>query len=347
MSVFPVGDLSASKQVTVALVGYGYWGPKLARCISKCGNARFSAICELSPERADAARAEHPNVPIVQFDDILNDSRVEAVVIATPTDSHAGLAFRCLGKGKHVLVEKPFTSSVSEAKALVEESRRVGTILMVDYTYLFSPAFEQICELVTRRNLGTLRYYHSSRLNCFGPTHETNVLWDLAVHDLSMLDVLMPSPPASVQALGLRTRHSPSEAHAQLTLRYTDRAIASVSVSWVAPVKTRTVILGFDRHSILWDDLAPGSGVKLFHRGVEPRPEAGLHHPEEAECVEVTMAEPLSNAVSHFLDCIRSGARPRSDVRCGIRTNQIMEAADRSISIGGLPIALDAGVIAA
>jgi predicted dehydrogenase len=247
----------------------------------------------------------------------------------------------------HVLVEKPFTVRSPEAKLLVEESQRSGSVLMVDHTYVFSPAFQAIQELIATRKLGALRYYHANRLNCFGPAHDTNVLWDLAVHDLAMLDLLMPSPPASIQAVGLSWPNCQAESHAQLLLAYPDRGIASVLVSWVAPRKVRTVLLGFDQHTIIWDDLAGSCALQLFDRGVEPLSSAKLQLRKEAEVIQVAPHEPLSQVIYHFLECVLGRNQPRTDGSAGLRTVRIMEIAGQAMARSGLPIVVKPGDIAA
>ncbi len=336
--------------IRVALGGYGYWGPNLARCIAANGSARLAAICDAAPERSAAARADHPRVPVVaDLETVLCDPGIEAVVLATPTSSHAPLVRRALDQGKHVLVEKPFAGSSAGAIAMAEASQRHDLVLMVDHTYLYSPAFEAIQRVIAERGLGPLRYYHAIRSNCFAPVCETSVLWDLAVHDLSILDALVAEPPASIQAAGLRTGSGQPELNASVTLTYPDGAIASVLVSWIAPAKARKVQLGFDRHTIVWDDLVAGSSVQLFDRGLEPVADPGKHRQPHAivEHIPVPATEPLANAIGHFLDCIAHGTPPRSDAASGLRTVRLLEAAERSLGRRGVPASVETPGVAA
>ena len=333
--------------IQVALVGYGYWGPNLARCIAANRSARLAAICELSPARAEAARAAHPHVPVVsEIETVLRDPDIRAVVLATLTDTHGQLALRALAHGKHVMVEKPLAGSSADAVALSDASAHRSLVLMVDHTYVFSPAFETILRLIPDRRLGPVRYYQSTRANCFGPPNEISALWDLAVHDLSMLDTLMLSTPSVVQAVGLSGASGRSTSHAQLTLTYPEGAMATALVSWIAPNKLRTVMIGFDHHTIIWDDLVAGSSVQLFDRGLEPVPDpSNRRQPHTiAENIPVPPAESLANAVGHFLDCIAHDISPRSDFAAGMRTIRLLEAADRSLANGGSPAQVEIAV---
>ena len=326
--------------IRVALIGYGYWGPNLARCLLANPGIRLAAICETSTPRADAARIAYPRVPVLgEVDLVLSDADIDGVVIATTPATHGELALRALAHGKHVLVEKPFAGDGGSALALAAAERRNDQVLMVDHTYLYSPAFDVIDRLIAKRALGPLRYYQSARSNCFVPAHETDVLWDLAVHDLSLLDAWTAASPATIHAVGLRGFGNAPTPHAQLTLTYPGGALASIVVSWIAPAKQRCVVLGFERHTIVWDDLVAGSSVQLFNRGVAPVPDPSRRRQPQSivEHVPVPSAEPLAKAVGHFVDCIASRTPPRSGASAGLRTVQLLEAADRSLA-GGLAV---------
>ena len=334
----------------LALIGYGYWGPNLARCLRASGErAQLAAICELSATRAFAAGSAFPSVPVHDgIDAVLADRSIDAVIVATPARTHAPIARRALHHGKHVFVEKPLAHSATEAAGLARAGEAHGRVFMVDHTYLFSPALAAIERVMRDRELGPLRYYHSVRSNCFGPQHDTNVLWDLALHDLSILDALMPDAPDRVQAAGVDASPGEPVAHAQLMLSYPGGAFAAALVSWVAPAKVRTIVLGFERHTIVWDDLVAGSSVQLFDRGVEPLADPDEHRlPRTAmEQLPVSGPEPLASAVEHFLDCIEAGATPRSDAASGLRIVRQLEAADASLAQRGAPpdIAMAPGV---
>lgn len=336
--------------IRVALIGYGYWGPKLAKCLIASGRrAELAAICERSSERAAAARTSHPGVAVLDdIESVFADPAINAVIIATPTSTHYPIARRALESGKNVLVEKPLTHCSSDAAVLAEISRRNRLVLMVDHTYLFSPPLESIQRLMIDRDLGPLRYYQSIRSNCFGPTHELSVLWDLAVHDLSILDALMARHPDSIQAAGLGTSHHAPVSHAQLMLTYPDHAFASVLVSWIAPKKVRSILLGFEHHTIAWDDLMAESCVQLFDGGVAAVSQPCARHRLRAgiESIPVSVAEPLTNVVQHFLDCVEHDTAPRS---CGLSAAagvRVLEAADLSLACGGGTTALNLASIA-
>jgi predicted dehydrogenase len=327
--------------VKVALVGYGYWGPNLARCIATNERAKLAAICEPSSGRAKVAHSDYPRVPVVsKIETVLRHPDITAVVLATPIDTHCAFALRALTRGKHVLVEKPLASSLAEAETLARAGAWSSCVLMIDHTYLFSAAFETIRRLIADHRLGPLRYYQSTRTNRFGPLHDTNVLWDLAVHDLSILDVLMGSPPSLIRAnaLSITKNHEPSRA--QLTVAYPGNAFASVLVSWVSRAKRRVVTFGFDNHTIVWDDLSPSPVVKLFHIGLERigNSPKRLESDSFGENISVPPTEPLASMMNHFLDCIAQRVQPRSNVATGVRVVRQLEAAERSLASSGRPL---------
>ncbi len=331
--------------IQVALIGYGYWGPKLASCVIASGDrAQLAVICEQSPERAASARASHPRVAVRHgIESVFADPAIDAVIVATPTSTHYPIARRALKSGKNVLVEKPLAYSFTDATALTDMSQRSGLVLMVDHTYLFSPPLQSIQRLVIDRDLGPLRYYQSIRSNCVGPSHEISVLWDLAVHDLAILDALMASVPDSIQAAGLGNSHGAPVSHARLMLSYPDHAFASVLVSWIAPSKVRSILLGFEHHTIVWDDLMAESCVQLFDRGVEAmsQPSTRRLHRTAVENIPVSGAEPLANVVQHFLDCITHGTAPRSSGSSATAAVRLLEAADLSLARGSGATAVD------
>jgi predicted dehydrogenase len=341
---------SPAPNIRVALVGFGYWGPNLARCVAGSAATELAVICDKSAGRAEVARTMFPRVPIEgDLTAVLRDPAIDAVILATPTATHARLGCMALEHGKHVLVEKPLADTSTAASTMAAAAERRGLVLMVDHTYLFSPGFAAVRRLIVERELGPIRYYHSTRSNCFGPGHETNVVWDLATHDLSLLDALMGSPPASIQATGLRTADGDPDAHVQLILTWPDRALASVLVSWIAPVKVRQILIGFDRHTIAWDDLVAGGSVQLFDRGLEPLLDPAdrrLPH-MVSESIPVPASEPLATAIEHFTECIARGSSPRSNAAAGLRVVRLLEMADLSLAQRGgstaVEIAMEAG----
>ena len=324
--------------IRIALVGYGYWGPNLARCVASSPVAKLTVIIEPSPDRSAAARESFPFVDIrSDFDEVLGDPTIDAVILATPTPTHAELACLAMAHGKHVLVEKPMADSSAAAMDMVEASERYERLLMVNHTYLFSPAFAIMCRLIVERELGPVRYYHSNRSNCFGPGHETSVLWDLAVHDLSMLDCLMPVSPTGVHTAGLRAADGQPASHAQLTLTWPGLAMASVLVSWVAPAKVRQVTLGFDHHTIQWDDLAECGRVQMFDRGLEPLVDPGNQRLARSvtEIIPVPTIEPLTRVIEHFTEQLVKGSVSSSYAATGLRIIRLLEAAERSMTGDG------------
>lgn len=336
------GTLSADP-IRVGLVGYGYWGPNLARNFGESERFELAAVCDRRGERLRAAARKHPGARVaVDPEAVLRAQDVEAVAIATPVSTHYELALRALRAGKHVLVEKPLALTSEEGKRLVDEADRQGRVLMVDHTFVYSGAVRRIRDLVAGGELGRIYYYDSVRINLGLFQYDVNVLWDLAVHDLAIMDFVLGCQAKAVGALGVRHFKEHPENIAYLTVEFEDDLIAHIHANWLAPVKIRRTLIGGSRRMAVYDDLEPSDKVKIYDRGVEVGArEADLHQllvsyrAGDMYSPRLDPTEALRTEVTHFADCILTGAAPSTGGQAGLRVLQLLEAAGRSMAEGG------------
>jgi predicted dehydrogenase len=330
----------------VLVVGYGYWGPNLVRNLVQCPTTKAVAVCDRDPRRLAKARQIFPFIETsTELDETLL-AKVDAVLIATPADAHHALAVRCLEAGKHILIEKPFTRSSTEARDLVERAERAGLVLMVDHTFVYSPAVRRIKQMVEAGELGDIYYIDSVRINLGLVHRDVNVIWDLAPHDLSIIDYLLGQWPCQVTASG-KAHVNEQEDIAFITLNYGERLLSGVHVSWLSPVKLRQMVIGGSRKSVVFNDLDPLEKVRVYDRRIEPALDPENQHRilfdyrlGDMWCPYVGTGEPLEAVVQHFAECIATGRRPLTDGVAGLRVVQMLEATDHSLSLGGKPVPL-------
>jgi predicted dehydrogenase len=331
----------------IAIVGYGYWGPKLTRNFLQNGSFGSVAVCEEDPARLRRALRENPKARAAQsFKQVLADPGIAAVALATPVASHFPLALQALKAGKHVLVEKPLATSSAHASALVRAAKKAKRVLMVDHTFVYHPAIQKIGALIEAGELGALTYIDSTRINLGLFQHDVNVLWDLAVHDVSIVNYLTRERPVKVQAIG--SAHPPGD-HASigvLTLRYPSGLFVHINCSWVSPVKIRHILIGGDKKMVVYDDLNANEPVKIYDSGVIARTDEERnrllyeYRAGDVYSPKIAPREALANLVADFAAAIRDGTAPLSDGRFGADTVKILEAAQRSVTSGGSEITL-------
>ncbi len=334
--------------IGLAVVGYGYWGPNLVRNFSLVDGAQVVAVCDQSAERRSVVEKVYPSVTTYgDLDELLADDRVDAVVIATPVSTHFPLAMRALQAGRHVLVEKPLTSTVSEGVDLVAEAQRRGLVLMVDHTFIYTSAVRKIEELIRTGDLGKLYYYDSVRINLGLFQSDVSVLWDLGVHDLSIMDFLVRRSPNVVAATGMRHVAGAPENMAYLTCLFDDDLIAHFHVNWLAPVKVRQTLIGGSEKMIMYDDIEMSEKVKVYDKGIilaEQDEQKYQRHvgyrTGDMWAPRLDNIEALLIEAEHFVDCITNGVRPLSDGESGLRVVRILEAASHSMAHGGEPVRL-------
>ena len=339
----------------VGVVGYGYWGPNLVRNFSDLAGCEVVSVCDLRPERRELLARRHPSVAVTDdAERLISDPRIDAVVIATPVSTHFDLAMRALTAGKHVWVEKPLALDSGQAQRLVEQADRVGRALHVDHTFAYTGAVRKIRDLVTEEALGKLYYYDSVRVNLGLFQHDVDVMWDLAVHDLSIIDYVLPEKPIAVSATGMA--HVPGEPEniAYITLFFPSSLIAHVHVNWLAPVKVRRTLLGGDRKMVVYDDLEPSEKIKIYDKGITTKPgtddvyklKVG-YRSGDMFAPQLDVTEALLIEGRHFMESISRGEPTLTDGRAGLRVVQILEAASRSMRERGRVIELEAARCAA
>lgn len=335
------------RQVGVAVIGHGYWGPNLVRNFSEVPGARLVAVADLQAGRLAQLRERRPDVFVTQDpDELLAREDVDAVVVATPISTHFQLGMSALSANKHVLIEKPIAASAEEARLLIAEAARRRRVLMVDHTFLYTGAVRRILEMVRSGVLGQIHYYDSVRINLGLIQSDVSVLWDLAVHDLSIVDAVMPRP-LGVMAHGVSHVPGHPENIAYLTLLFPGNQIAHLHVNWLAPVKVRRTLIGCQDKMVVYDDLEPSEKIRVYDCGASLS-----QHPESRERLLVSYrkgdmwapridtAEGLRTEALHFIDCIVGGQRPLTDGHAGLRVVETLEAAERSMREGGRMVEL-------
>ncbi len=330
----------------VGVIGYGYWGPNLVRNFAEYPGAEVVQIADMRRERLAPIERRYPGV-VTTTDhlDLLNDPTIDAIVISTPISTHFDLALAALRAGKHVLVEKTMTATSEQARRLIDEADRRGLVLMVDHTFVYTGAVQKIKEVVDAGRLGRLYYWDSVRVNLGLFQHDVNVLWDLAVHDLSIMDAILGRKPTAVAATGISNVPGRPINTGYLTCFFEGNLLAHFHVNWLAPVKIRRTLIGGDAQMIVYDDLEPSEKVKIYDRGitVDAASEAVYelmvgYRVGDMWAPQVSLTEALRVETQHFAECIRSGQKPITSGESGLRVVRILEAATASLSQGGHPV---------
>jgi len=336
--------------ITVGVIGYGYWGPNLVRNFAEVPGCRVGFVTDLRVERLAIASARYPGIKTsIDHRDLVNDPGIDAVVIATTVASHFELASAALAAGKHVLVEKPLTSSSADAMRLIDQAAKRRLVLMVDHTFVYTGAVMKMRELTAAGELGDLYYYDSVRINLGLFQHDVNVLWDLAVHDLSIMDYVLGRQPVAVSATGLSHVAGQPANIAYMTMFFDAPLIAHVHANWLAPVKVRRTLLGGSRRMIVFDDLETSEKIKIYDRGISVNPSAENvyqmligYRTGDMWAPKVDVREALSVEAQHFVDCIERSERPSTDGEAGLRVVQLLEGASASMAAQGRPVNLAA-----
>ena len=333
--------------LNAAVVGAGYWGPNLARNLRSHPDWRLDAVCDLDHERASRVAGSQTGVDVeTSFERLLERPGLDAVLIATPPHTHARLALAALAAGKHVLVEKPIASSVADGEAMVAAADAAGLVLMVDHTFCYTPAVEYLRDSIARGLIGDVLYIESSRINLGLISPDVNVVWDLAPHDLSILDHILPDglTPPSVLAVGADPLGTGKACIAHIAMPLPRGGMAHIDVNWLSPSKIRRFVVGGTQRMIVWDDTNPVMRVQVHDRGVDvafppddPRAEARLRISYRSGDVLVPALperEALSCMVGEFAAAIREGRAPATDGRAGLRVLRTLEAVDLAMATG-------------
>jgi len=320
--------------IGIGVIGYGYWGPKVLRALTGTAGCRVVAVSDCRGERLRAAQIDHPTVAVSADPcELFGDAAIDAVVIATPAPSHASLAEAALAAGQHVWVEKPLAATLDEARRLVDAVDRSRRILMVDHTFIYSGAVHALAEIMGRHGHAPLSY-EAVRRNGGTRRDDVNVIWDLAVHDLSIIDCVMPAAPCAIAATARTEQPDALEHAAQLRVWFAEQSLeARVDVDWFGPAKTRRTQVRSTQQTIVYDDCEAQAKIRVFEHDAAADRTSGT-------AVQVDLTEPLRNAAEHFVRSIASGRQPRSDVHAGLRLVSWLDAATRSLRNGGRPVEL-------
>ncbi len=329
--------------IKLGVIGYGYWGPNLVRNFMEAPGSTVVAVSDLRCERLKSLEDRYPTIKTTsRTEELLNDPAIDALVIATPVSSHFELGMAALKAGKHVLVEKPLASNSEQAQQLIDEAARRQRVLMVDHTFVYTGAVRKIRELITQNALGDIYYYDAVRVNLGLFQHDVNVVWDLAIHDLSIMDYVLPNKATAVSSTGISHIPGQPENVAYITLFFDNPQIAHVHVNWLTPVKVRHTLIGGSEKMILYDDLEPSEKVKIYDKGVtiSQSPEAVYemlvsYRSGDMWAPRLDATEALQVEAQHFIDCIEHGKEPITDGQTGLRLVQIVEAAEKSLRARG------------
>jgi predicted dehydrogenase len=327
--------------MTFGVIGYGYWAPNIVRNLTSLEGSQVLAIAEMNPAARKRAQKAYPGISVTaDAFEVISSPKIDAVAVVTPVWTHYELTKIALENGKHVFVEKPFTSNAAQAEELINLARKKNLTIMVDHTFLFTGAVKKISQLLAEGTLGKLYYYDATRVNLGLFQHDINVLWDLAPHDLSIMDYLIKATPEAIVATGQKHLNGHEDV-AYMTLYFPDKVIAHINVNWLSPVKVRTTLMGGEKRMLVWNDLEADEKVKVYDKGVDVTSREGVYEllvnyrSGDMWAPQLEQVEALNQELSHFVDCISSGMRPINDGCAGLRVVKMLEAASKSLAKNG------------
>jgi len=333
--------------IRIGVIGYGYWGPNIVRNFHAHEKSEVVLVCDKNPKCQERLKKVHPSIAFTTDEnEILKSSNIDVVAVVTPVWTHYDLAKGALENGKHVFVEKPFTCSAAQAEELIELAERKNLKIMIDHTFLFTGAVKKIKELVDSQALGDLYYYDSLRVNLGLFQHDINVIWDLAPHDLSIMDYVIAEKAEAVVATG-ESHLNGVEDVAFITVYFPNKIIAHINVNWLSPVKMRTTLIGGVKKMLVWNDLEADEKIKVYDKGVSMSANpANLHkllvsyRSGDMWAPQVAQVEALHAETAYFLKCIDENKTPFNDGAAGLRVVRILEAAQRSLRNRGEVVSL-------
>ena len=332
--------------IKIGVIGCGYWGPNLIRNMLKVAGCQVVAVADKRPDRLEAVKCLNPGMKVTtSARELVESDHIDAIVIATPISTHFELAKACVTQGKHVLIEKPMTTTVADARELIHLAQEMGRVLMVDHTFIYSGAVRKLRDIIDSGELGEIYYYDSVRLNLGLFQPDVNVLWDLAPHDFSLLTYLLDKKPIHVSAQGsspVQWNGWKQESIAYVTVELEGGVLAHFHLNWLSPVKLRRTLIGGSRRMVIYDHLDSDNQVKIFDKGVEiledrERYKALVQYRTGDLLVpKVDQTEALETACRHFIHCIETGEKPITDGYAGLRVVELLETAERSIKASSI-----------
>ena len=327
--------------IRVGVIGYGYWGPNIVRNLHGLESTRVEMVCDKSPKALARARKAYPNIRTASDPaEILHSPEIDAVAVITPVWTHFDLAKMALENGKHVFIEKPFTSNSEQAEELIELAARKNLKIMVDHTFLFTGAVRKIRELTESGALGDLYYYDSLRVNLGLFQHDVSVIWDLAPHDLAIMDHVIKGEPEAIVATGEKHLNGVEDV-AFMTIYFPRNVIAHINVNWLSPIKIRTTLIGGQKKMLVWNDLVADEKIRIYDKGVDITTGEGIrdllvsYRTGDMWAPQVEQLEALHVELGYFADCITSDKTPFNDGHAGLRVVRMLEAAEASIQKRG------------
>ena len=330
----------------VGLIGMGYWGPNLYRNFSNNKSFSVKYICDISKSNLNKLNLKSSNIiKVSNYNEILKDKNINSIVISTPVATHYNIAMDCLKAGKNIFVEKPLADSSIKCKKLIEIAKKKSLSIFVDHTFLYTSAVNKMKEISHKSEFGNLLYYDSTRINLGLIQNDINVIWDLAVHDLAILNYIYTKKPILVSAVGHKHFSSKPITSAYLTLKYKENFVAHINVNWLSPVKIRQTILGGSKKMILYNDLEPSDKITVFNKGIDliknEKSSANLvkYKVGDTHLPYLNNSEALSLAVIEFNKCIKNkNYKSKSTAMDALKIVKILEAAEKSMSMNGKPI---------
>lgn len=335
--------------INIGVIGYGYWGPNLVRNFSETPGLSVAGVADLDPKKLEIVRKRYPGIKTTtHFQELISDSSIDAIAVATPVSTHFELGMSVLKAGKHLWIEKPMTETTQQARQLVEEAEKQKRVVIVDHTFIYTGAIRKMAEIVKSEEFGSVYYYDSTRINLGLFQRDVSVISDLAVHDFSILDFILGEQPVAVSAVG--TNHFPStpENLAYLTLFYNSGMIAHINVNWLAPVKMRQILVGGSNKMITYDDLEPSEKIRVYDKGIEftndPKEIYEMrvgYRTGDMWAPRIDGTEALRVEGEHFVDCIENGRTPLTSGVLGLRVVKLIEAATRSMNERGRSVEIN------
>ena len=332
---------TASDVIKFGVIGYGYWGPNVVRNLDHIEGSKVVAVSDKSPAALKRVAKTYPSVVVSEDSaDIISSPDVDAIAVVTPVWTHYELTKAALENGKHVFVEKPFTSNAAQAEELINLAARKNLKIMVDHTFLFTGAVKKIGQLLDDGTLGKIYYYDSTRVNLGLFQHDINVIWDLATHDLAIIDHLIKEAPEAISATGQHHLNG-YEDIAFITIYFPNKVIAHINVNWISPVKIRTTLIGGEKKMLVWNDLEADEKLKIYDKGVDVKSQEGMYNllvsyrTGDMWAPQVEQVEALKMELNYFIECIREDTTPFNDGHAGLKVVRMLEAANESLSKRG------------
>jgi predicted dehydrogenase len=332
--------------INVGVIGYGYWGPNIVRNFNALEKAKVAYVCDCNERSLSRVKTVYPDVNITtECEEIVSSPNVDVVGVVTPVSSHYKLAKMALENGKHVFVEKPFTYTAAQAEELIELAEKKNLVIMVDHTFLFTSAVQKIKKLMDDNVLGKILYFDSTRVNLGLFQHDVNVIWDLAPHDLSIMDYIINADPVALLATG-QSHFNGHEDIAYITVYFSDNVIGHINVNWLSPVKVRLTLVGGNKKMIVWNDIVADEKIRVYDKGVDVKNHESIYdmlinyRSGDIWSPKLDNKEALGLELEYFIECIEHGKEPFNNGHAGLRVVRMLEACSKSLQNKGNAVAL-------